>query len=75
MVKAPGPVLLIPEIARHPAEPVAAYTGFLLASITTSTNQLLLTVTRPGKLTVVTVDMLSRTLRVMLDAVGMDVCL
>ena len=47
-----------------------AYMDLILASPTTSPNQTLLTVPRKHKLTIVTVDMPSGALRVMLDALG-----
>ena len=63
------------EIERYPADPVATYTDLLLASPTTSTNQPLLTVTKGGKQDIVTVDMLTRALKVMVDVLGMDTSL
>ena len=65
-------VLLILDVAGHAANPMVAYKDLLAASPTTSPNQPLLTVNRKGKMTVITVDMLSRAPRVMLDALGME---
>ena len=42
------PVLLILEVLGYPADPVTIYKEQLLASTTTSDNQLLLTITKGG---------------------------
>ena len=68
------PVVLIPEVMGHQADPVAAYRD-LLASPTTPPNQPLLTVTIRGKQAEVTVDMFTRALKVVLDAFGVDTSL
>ena len=68
-------VMPIPEVAGHPAYPVAAYRDLLLDSATTSPNQPLLTVTKGGKQAAVNMDILTRALKVMMDALGVDTTL
>ena len=60
-------MLLIREVTGHPSNPVAAYRDLLWASPTIQ-----LTVTRKDKLTVFVMDMLSRALRVIVYALGLQ---
>ena len=65
-------VLLIPEVPGHPADPVKAYCMLILSSPTASPNQSLLTFLKDNHRITVTAVMLTRTLSVMLDALGLD---
>ena len=67
-----APFLPIPEVIGHPADPVAAYKDIRLPMPTMSPNKPFLTVTRMGKKAIVTVDTLTRALKVMLDALGVE---
>ena len=52
----------------HPVDPVVAYRELLVASLTTSPDQVLLTVTKRSRHTMVTTDLLAKALTVMLNS-------
>ena len=53
-------------------EPVAAYRQLLEASLTSSPNQLLLTIIHRGRTTLVTMCMLAKAFSVMIKALDLD---
>ena len=67
-----APVLLIPDVPGHPADPVAAYHLLFIASPTTSPDQLLLSYLQQGHRTMVTVPILSQALASLLHDLGYD---
>ena len=66
------PVLLIPEVPGHHADPVATYHQLISSSPTASPNEPLLLYIEDSCLIIVMVFMLSRARPVMVDALGLD---
>ena len=65
-------MLPIPSIPGNPADPVGAYKHLLALSLTTSSNQPLLTFTSHSGMVTVTVWMLANACCVMLQELGLD---
>ena len=66
------PVLRLPAVQGHPANPLAVYRELLTISPTVSHNQLLLTVTKGTTVIPVNVSMLARALAAMLQSLGLN---
>ena len=67
-----APVLPIPAVLGHSADPVTAYCQLQTSSPTTSPDQPLLTHNTQHHCTTLTVSMLTKALTVLLDALGLD---
>ena len=67
-----SPLLPLPQVSGHPADPVAAYRQLIQSNPTTHPRQPLLSFGAPQGLTIVTVPMLARSLRDLLDILGHD---
>ena len=66
------PVIPIPSVLGHPADPVAAYLDLLAASPTSHLNQPLLTMTSGGTATVVTIPTLVKAFNILLKPLRLD---
>ena len=64
------PVIPIPSVPGHPADPVAAYLDLLAASPTSHPNQPFLTLTSGGTTTVVTIPTLVKAFNILLEALA-----
>ena len=65
-------MLPMPTLTGHPANPVAGYRQLLVASLTSSPNQPVLTITNGGPTTQVTLCMLARAFSIMIKALGFN---
>ena len=65
-------MLPIPNVQGHPTDSVAGFRALLVMSPTTDTNQPLLAVTKDRNQKVVTTFMLSRAMKVQLEALQLD---
>ena len=70
-----APVIPIPSIQGHPADPVKAYLDLLAASPTSHPNQPLLTITSGGTTMIVTMPTLVKAFSILLEALRLDTCL
>ena len=69
---ASSPVLPLPSLPGHPADPVAAFHLLLSSSPSTSPDHPLLSFSRGGHLVVVTIPMLTSSFSAMIEALDLD---